>query len=550
MNTSTNKSTNQSTTNGTFCDAAPAPAAALAGAVNGCHRHRHGADGNAADASSSDETAAKGAGPALEPMDDEQFNRTAPRIRREGRLPGQTARDAADREAYDEADDEPAVMPAIVYGRELRPTLHKLGHGTDWDDPPFRGYNPDPLLVELACDVTEAPTAWLWPGRIPLERLTLLAGDDDGSASLVAYDVAARVSRAAPWPDEPPTDTGATTTCFQPARYFDLESGVLYCTTRFDRATTCVPGLAQAGAQMDRLLVLDGVLRAKRVGGLFLSRPLQLPRDIKVLREALTFLENVRLIVFDPIETFFDPAAGRRGVREGVAALRDLAFEFGVAIVGVTRLKGNAARQRRDPELANAGLAGEASAAWAVVREPCGQNQFRITPIKMSVGKAGPPLIAARADGDLCGRLEWEVVQESKDSPACVDSKLPATRLFARNWLKSFLSPGPRSIATVQTLAAEVGITPTMLRKVKRDLRVKPGKMEFGGKGFWRLPENENDLNFDSGVQNGERGSTMVDFAEISNVEPLASSQSGRNGGVHNGSEISQTIPALASINQ
>src|SRR6188768_1657411 len=44
---------------------------------------------------------------------------------------------------------------------------------------------------------------WLWPDRIPLGRITLLVSDPGLGKSLLALDVAARVSTGAPWPDEP-----------------------------------------------------------------------------------------------------------------------------------------------------------------------------------------------------------------------------------------------------------------------------------------------------------------------------------------------------------
>lgn len=44
---------------------------------------------------------------------------------------------------------------------------------------------------------------WLWPGRIPLGKLTLLAGDPGLGKSFVTLDIAARVSRGLPWPDLP-----------------------------------------------------------------------------------------------------------------------------------------------------------------------------------------------------------------------------------------------------------------------------------------------------------------------------------------------------------
>ncbi|RPI76318.1 MAG: hypothetical protein EHM42_14845, partial [Planctomycetaceae bacterium] len=46
----------------------------------------------------------------------------------------------------------------------------------------------------------QAP-AWLWPRRIPARALTLLAGGVGSGKSFLACDLAARISRGAPWPD-------------------------------------------------------------------------------------------------------------------------------------------------------------------------------------------------------------------------------------------------------------------------------------------------------------------------------------------------------------
>ena len=51
-------------------------------------------------------------------------------------------------------------------------------------------------------DVPPAEVAWLWPGRIALGKVTLLAGDPGLGKSFVTLDIAARVSRGASWPDE------------------------------------------------------------------------------------------------------------------------------------------------------------------------------------------------------------------------------------------------------------------------------------------------------------------------------------------------------------
>lgn len=42
---------------------------------------------------------------------------------------------------------------------------------------------------------------WLWPKRIPLGYLTLLAGEPQAGKSYLTLDIAARTSRGGPWPD-------------------------------------------------------------------------------------------------------------------------------------------------------------------------------------------------------------------------------------------------------------------------------------------------------------------------------------------------------------
>ena len=51
-------------------------------------------------------------------------------------------------------------------------------------------------------DVEPQELEWLWPGRFPLGKVSLLAGDPGLGKSFVTLDIAARVSRGAVWPDD------------------------------------------------------------------------------------------------------------------------------------------------------------------------------------------------------------------------------------------------------------------------------------------------------------------------------------------------------------
>jgi hypothetical protein len=69
--------------------------------------------------------------------------------------------------------------------------------------PPIEATAPaDGPTVKMTCaaDITPRQVEWLWPGRVPLGMLTLLAGDPKLGKSCVTLGIAAAVSRGAPLP--------------------------------------------------------------------------------------------------------------------------------------------------------------------------------------------------------------------------------------------------------------------------------------------------------------------------------------------------------------
>jgi hypothetical protein len=69
------------------------------------------------------------------------------------------------------------------------------------DDPTPSTTMPREKLL-CAADYPAEGVEWLWPGRIPIGKVTLMVGDPGNGKSLVALDVAARVSRGRAWPEE------------------------------------------------------------------------------------------------------------------------------------------------------------------------------------------------------------------------------------------------------------------------------------------------------------------------------------------------------------
>ena len=66
-----------------------------------------------------------------------------------------------------------------------------------------------PVVIRLS-EVAAVPIKWLWSSRIPMGRITLLAGMPGLGKSLLTTELAAHISRGLAWPDGPVPPQGDT----------------------------------------------------------------------------------------------------------------------------------------------------------------------------------------------------------------------------------------------------------------------------------------------------------------------------------------------------
>src|SRR5207245_6247511 len=101
---------------------------------------------------------------------------------------------------------------------------------------------PVPHVIFLN-QVEPCPATWLWPGWIPLGKLTVLDGDPGLGKSTLLLDLAARVTTGTPMPDGAPTEKGL----------------VILATGEDGVADTVRPRFDAAGGEAERLNVLEAV---------------------------------------------------------------------------------------------------------------------------------------------------------------------------------------------------------------------------------------------------------------------------------------------------
>jgi putative DNA primase/helicase len=181
-----------------------------------------------------------------------------------------------------------------------------------------------------------APEAipWLWRERFPHRRLSVLTGPPGLGKSQITAFLAATVTADKPWPDGSPC----------------LVSGpVVILSAEDDTADTVVPRLIAAGADHDRVIIVEAV-RAEPDNGNPTERCFDLSRDIDHLQKVCGD-EKAVLVIVDPVSAYLgDGVDGHSNtdVRRVLAPLAALAAKCRTAVVAVThdRKSGGSAGER------------------------------------------------------------------------------------------------------------------------------------------------------------------------------------------------------------
>ncbi|GMV27145.1 MAG: hypothetical protein AMXMBFR58_31760 [Phycisphaerae bacterium] len=339
------------------------------------------------------------------------------------------------------------------------------------------------LRVRCLADVEPTAIRWLWPGRIALGKITMLAGHPGLGKSFLTCDLAARVSAGLPWPDVgDPCPQGQ----------------VLILNGEDDPSDTIRPRLDAAGADVSKVHFIDGV-DTTREGEI---DPFELARDTRLLRDHIEATPDVRLLVIDPVSAYIGQVDDHRNseVRGLLRPLAELAHETGVAIVLVTHLN-KGVGEAINRVIGSIAWAAAARAAWAVIRDPdddkrrlllCLKNNIGLESLGMAYRIASPPGEGMLAVLSGVGRIEWE----SEPLSVRADDVLGAprgegvldpapARAEAAGFLRELLKNGPVGSEQIKVEAKAAGVKWASVRRAKEAIGIVARKIGFGEKAGW-----------------------------------------------------------------
>jgi len=171
----------------------------------------------------------------------------------------------------------------------------------------------------LVADVDREQVRWLWPGRIPLGKVSVLDGDPGTGKSTLTLTMAAKVTTGSPFPDGTRPEL----------------ADVIFLNAEDDIGDTIRPRLEAAGADLARCWVLPDVHPEGAP-----PRPPELPADLFLL-EDLVKSKGAALVILDPLMALLSGSVDShrdQDVRRVLASLAAMAARTGAAVVIVRHM--------------------------------------------------------------------------------------------------------------------------------------------------------------------------------------------------------------------
>ena len=338
-----------------------------------------------------------------------------------------------------------------------------------------------PLRAKTICfaDIESVPIEWLWPGRIALGKLTMIAGDPGLGKSLITVALAEHVSTGTPWPvDRSPCQVG----------------DVVLLSAEDDPGDTVRPRLDAARANVRRIHTVSMIREADENGKSF-ERFLSLKRDVNALDELLQTMPSCRLLVVDPVTAYLDGTDSHKNadVRGLLAPLASLAGRRRVAIVCVTHLNKGGSSTAMYRATGSLAFVAASRAYFQVTKDSENPNRRLVLPVKNNLAPDQAGVAYSVTTGtNGAPTLLWEddPVEMSADEALAYDHP-EDTQSGARecqDWLRELLVEGSMQASVVQKEARQAGFSDKNLRTARARLGIKPGRRAFAGGWSWSLP--------------------------------------------------------------
>lgn len=324
---------------------------------------------------------------------------------------------------------------------------------------------PGRLLSEVEPERVE----WLWPGRLPLGKLSVLDGDPGLGKSAVTLDLAARVSAGLDLPDGGECDA----------------AGVVLLSAEDGLADTIRPRLDAAGADTERIVALSTVSEGRSEG-----QTISIPKDLGTVERAIARV-GAALVVVDPLMAFLAEKTDShkdQHVRRALAPLAALVERTRTAAVIVRHLSKGEGGNPLYRGGGSIGIIGAARSGLVVGVDPENPEQRILAANKHNLSRAARSLVfrvCSAPNGSA--RIHWigaSNLSAADILKAPVDRDKKSALQEAKDFLREALTDGRVPAERVKKDARGADISESTLKRAKREMGIASKKQSDGSWNF------------------------------------------------------------------
>ncbi len=331
-------------------------------------------------------------------------------------------------------------------------------------------------------DIKMRPITWLWDMWLPSGKLTMLGGAGGTGKTTLALGLAATITTGGIFPDH--------------SRYCG-KSNVLIWSSEDDPEDVLMPRLVAMGADKTRIYILKGSIEDGQ------KRAFNPVADIEMLKQSITEIGGVALIIIDPIVGMVKGNMNNANeVRQSLDPLVEFAQDQQCAIIGISHLgKGSQGKDPAERLLGSQAFTALPRMVWVTATNPKTQDRVLVrakTNISPKDGGFTYSIEQKEIDGIHTSIVMWlgaveghahEILSdaESLDEDDENGYRAESARDFAKQFLTDLLSDKDCASNEVKREAKDADISWGTLRRASVDLGVKKYKSMTLGQWVWSL---------------------------------------------------------------
>jgi hypothetical protein len=376
--------------------------------------------------------------------------------------------------------------------------LAPKGDIADWLDAGHAGADLESLLTSTvnghhvpravrlvpASNVIMRPVRWLWQDRVALGTMALLAGREGIGKSILAYTLAADVTRGR-----------------LPGVHEGAQKSVIVAATEDSWAHTIVPRLVAADADLERIFRVD----VHTLDGA--DVPLSLPIDLPELQRAIVESQTA-LVLLDPLLSRLDAALDTHkdaNVRVALEPLVALGDATGASMLGLIHLNKSASTDMLTLMMGSRAFAAVARSVLFAMEDPDNEGQRLLGQAKNNLGRSDLPTLTFRIGGEKVaeteegeiwtGKLTWgdDTDRSIRDAlQASVGAQLGDSTASneAADWLLDYMETegGTCESARVKKYAKQAGHSERTLHRARQKLSMTSKSIGYPRRTVWALP--------------------------------------------------------------